>query len=118
MSVKLSRKRTITEKLRELQKELGAHAPLRLAEVFIHAGLLDSLSTPITIFDLADQLDVKASTVSRDVSRLAGYGRGKDQLEKYITLEEYEGDRRYKYIKLTARGRKLLAKIIDEEYQP
>ena len=65
------------------------------------------------LHELAARLDVSPSTISRNMGMLGEYGRGQKKGLRLVLVHEDPQDRRYKVVRLTPRGREVVARMVE-----
>ena len=100
----------VIERFREIDAEMQAQSIAVLLKVAKHP-------VPIRMADIAAELGLSQSTISRNVAYLGDWNRHKEVGHKLLEAYEDPMERRRKLVKLTAKGRrfvKSLNEIIQE----
>lgn len=95
-------------------KETG-HGDISLHQIktLLYAALRDSQDDPAESREIAKHLGLSTSGISRSISSLGAYGRGKRPGLDLLQAKEDLNDRRRKPVMLTRKGRKVINAILE-----
>lgn len=91
----------IIERFREIDAEMQAQSIAVLLKVAKHP-------VPIKMSEIATELGLSQSTVSRNVAYLGDWNRRKEEGHKLLEAYEDPMERRRKLVRLTAKGKRFL----------
>lgn len=94
------------ERFREIDAEMQAQSIAVLLKVAKHP-------VPIKMADIAEELGLSQSTVSRNVAYLGDWNRHKTKGHGLLEAYEDPMERRRKLVRLTAKGKRFLMGLID-----
>ena len=94
----------IVERFREVDAEMQAQSMAVLLKVAKHPG-------PIKMGEIAEELGLSQSTVSRNVAYLGDWNRRKEAGHKLLEAYEDPAERRRKLVRLTAKGRRFVKSL-------
>lgn len=96
----------VIERFREVDAEMQIQAVAVLMKVGKH-------SVPIKMADIAEELGLSQSTISRNVAYLGDWNRHKAKGHGLLEAFEDPMERRRKLVRLTAKGKRFLKGIVD-----
>ena len=96
----------IVERFREVDAEMQAQSIAVLLKVAKH-------DLPIKMADIAEELGLSQSSVSRNVAYLGDWNRRKVQGHKLLEAYEDPAERRRKLVRLTAKGKRFVNSFTD-----
>ena len=94
----------IVERFREVDAEMQAQSMAVLLKVAKHP-------VPIKMGEIAEELGLSQSTVSRNVAYLGDWNRRKEAGHKLLEAYEDPAERRRKLVRLTAKGRRFVKSL-------
>lgn len=94
----------IVERFREVDAEMQAQSMAVLLKVAKHP-------VPIKMAEIAEELGLSQSTVSRNVAYLGDWNRRKEAGHKLLEAYEDPAERRRKLVRLTAKGRRFVKSL-------
>jgi DNA-binding MarR family transcriptional regulator len=94
----------VIERFREIDAEMQAQSIAVLLKVAKHP-------VPIKMSEIATELGLSQSTVSRNVAYLGDWNRRKEEGHKLLEAYEDPMERRRKLVRLTAKGKRVLKSI-------
>jgi len=94
----------VVERFREIDAEMQAQAMAVLLKVAKH-------TVPIKMAEIAEELGLSQSTVSRNVAYLGDWNRRKEAGHKLLEAYEDPAERRRKLVRLTAKGRRFVKSL-------
>lgn len=97
---------TVMERFREIDPEMQAQSIAVLLKVAKHP-------LPIKMADIALELGLSQSTVSRNVAFLGEWNRHREKGHGFLEAFEDPQERRRKLVKLTAKGARFLTSLSD-----
>lgn len=94
--------------------EIG-DVPIRQALVFLTVAQMEQSGREITVMSVAESLDSHSSAISRHMAALGEYhwNKKKPGLKLIEFTQDPKGDLRVKSYRLTAKGRRVLKKILE-----
>lgn len=96
----------LVERFRELDAEMQAQSMAVLLKVAKHPA-------PIKMAEIAEELGLSQSTVSRNVAYLGDWNRHKSKGHQLVEAYEDPMERRRKLVRLTAKGKRFLKSLSD-----
>jgi DNA-binding MarR family transcriptional regulator len=96
----------IVERFREVDAEMQAQSMAVLLKVAKHP-------VPIKMAEIAEELGLSQSTVSRNVAYLGDWNRHKEKGHQLLEAFEDPMERRRKLVRLTAKGKRFLKSLSD-----
>lgn len=113
-------KNGIEQQLRRLERLQRAVAgttdlPLHTYIVFLTAALADTKGDPMDGRQLAETCGLAASTISRNLGMLGEWDYKQKRGLGLVTLRAELENRRRKPVRLTAKGKRALAQLLEEE---
>jgi len=96
----------IIERFREIDSEMQAQSIAVILKVAKHP-------VPIKMADIAEELGLSQSTVSRNVAYLGDWNRHKTKGHGMLEAYEDPMERRRKLVRLTAKGKRFLIGLVD-----
>jgi len=94
----------IIERFREIDGEMQAQAMAVLLKVA-------KSSLPLKMADIAEELGLSQSTISRNVAYLGDWNRRREAGHKLVEAYEDPAERRRKLVRLTAKGRRFVKSL-------
>ena len=99
----------IIERFREIDGEMQAQAMAVLLKVA-------KSPLPLKMADIAEELGLSQSTISRNVAYLGDWNRRREAGHKLVEAYEDPAERRRKLVRLTAKGRRFVKSLNEIIY--
>jgi len=99
----------IIERFREIDGEMQAQAMAVLLKVA-------KSRLPLRMADIAEELGLSQSTISRNVAYLGDWNRRREAGHKLVEAYEDPAERRRKLVRLTAKGRRFIKSLNEIIY--
>ena len=96
----------VVERFREVDAEMQAQSMAVLLKVAKHP-------VPIKMGEIAEELGLSQSTVSRNVAYLGDWNRHKEKCHQLLEAFEDPMERRRKLVRLTAKGKRFIKSLSE-----